>query len=170
MLELWKPLLLLKNKNNPVLFNEIGFKYDNPNKNLRPFIIFYDDSEKCYYYLKARDAIITNQNHPKYGQYKKKFKGELLIKPSLNGLLTKDSYVDCSQIFKMQIQELESLIDKDSFIFKQTTQLSDFYIKEIKDMIKFCVMQIPPYLSIIEVKINENNGTYAKSLYLCDEN
>lgn len=36
MLEIWKPLLLLKNKNNPVLFNEIGFKYDNPNKNLRP--------------------------------------------------------------------------------------------------------------------------------------
>ena len=69
----------------------------------------------------------------------------------------------------MQRQELESLIDKDSPIFKQTTQLSDFYIKEIRDMIKFCVMQIPPYLSIVEVKINENNETYAKSLYLCDE-
>ena len=70
MLELWKPLLVLKDKNNPVLFNEIGFKYNNPNKNLRPFVIFYDDNDDCYYYLKARDAIDNNPNSPKYGKYK----------------------------------------------------------------------------------------------------
>ena len=59
MLQLWKPLLMLKDKNNLVIFDEIGLKIPE-NKGFRPFVIFYDDKEDCYYYLRSRGAWTIN--------------------------------------------------------------------------------------------------------------
>lgn len=170
MLELWKPLFTLKDKNNPVIFDELGFKYSDFNKSLWPFIIFFDENENCYYYLKAQNAHF-GANHPKAGKLKPKKYGEYFIKQSLNGsksLFTKDSYVDCSQIFKCNKELLEPLIDTDSEIYKNTISLSEYYQSEILDNVKMCILNRPPYLSIVEVKINKD-GTYGESLYLCNE-
>ena len=167
MLELWKPLLVLKDKNNPVIFDDLGFKYER-DKSLRPFIIFYDDKQDCYYYLKARNAEYQDFK-TKQTKLKKQFKGEIFVSQSDFGLLSKDSYVDCSQIFKCNRELLESLIDVEDELFKITNELFDFDKSEIKDKIKECIFEIPPYLSIIEVKMDNQGNTYGESLYLCDE-
>lgn len=167
MLELWKPLLILKDKDNPVIFDELGFKIPN-NKGLRPFVIFYDDKEDCYYYLRVRDANYKNWLTGET-KTKKAFKGEIFVSQNDYGLMTKDSYVDCSQIFKCNRELLESLVDKNDILYKNTKILSNFDISEIKDMIKHCIFEVPPYLSIVEVKLDDKGNTYGESLYLCNE-
>ena len=177
MLELWKPLLVLKDKNNPVIFDELGFKYsefinetDKTNfkkiiSNNHPFIIFYDDKQDCYYYLKARGAY-------KFGtkQLRTKMKSEVLVNESAyDGLFSKDSYVDCSQIFKCNRELLESLVDIDNELYKNTHILGKYDITNILDTLKDNIFAIPPYLSIIEVKIDDKGNTYGESLYLCEE-
>ncbi len=176
MLPLWKPLLTLKNKNNPVIFTELEDKYstDAEIKKLgrtkvsdeHPFVIFYDDNEDCYYYLKARsfyyhsNKTITKNEKP----------WEVMVKRTENfGLFAMDSLVDCSQIFKCNRELLESLIDTNDDYYKNTDILNNHYINKIKEITLNCIMQVPPYLSIIEVKLNNNGETYAKSLYLCEE-
>ena len=160
MLELWKPLKTLNDRNNPVIFNELGQGYFG-DKSLRPFIIFYDDKEDCYYYIKARTLK----------QFSKIQKGEIIIKQTISseGLFTNDSLVDCSQIFKCERQLLESLIDTNDKLYKSTFILPDNDIKRILESINENIMEIPPYLSIVEVKLDNKDNTYGESLYLCDE-
>ena len=72
------------------------------NKNIpsdeHPFVIFYDDYEDCYYFLKARGATYFNYENKKI-ETKVKYDGEILVYESTNeGLFKKPSYVDCSQI------------------------------------------------------------------------
>ena len=94
MLELWKPLLILKNKNNPVVFDIAGNKFsDEPINNYirpevdnnHPFVISYDDKEDCYYYLKARGAWDYNKDKlkPKFNQF------EIEIHEEVEGLFKK---------------------------------------------------------------------------------
>ena len=160
MLELWKPLKTLNDRRNPVIFNELGQAYLG-DKSLRPFIIFYDDHEDCYYYIKARTLK----------QFSKIQKGEIIIKQTISseGLFTNDSLVDCSQIFKCERQLLESLIDTNDKLYKSTFILPDNDIKRILESINENIMEIPPYLSIVEVKMDDKNNTYGESLYLCNE-
>ena len=175
MLELWKPIQTLKEENNPVIFDQLGFKYTtkySKQKSIRPFVIFYDDKEDCYYFLKSQSAHYS-ANHPNKniaGQLKIPKKGEVLISYSEDGgLFKKDSYVDCSQIFKCNRELLESLVDKECDLYKYTNKLKEPQINKILVEMCNCIFEIPPYLSILEIKLNEQEETYAKSLYLCDE-
>ncbi|WP_404913738.1 hypothetical protein NBX26_01690 [Mesomycoplasma hyopneumoniae] len=72
----------------------------------RPVIIFHDTEENYYYYIKARDARLDD------GRLKNPFQGEILIPKSdkPNTLFTKDSYLDCSQIFYIHGNQLDELI------------------------------------------------------------
>lgn len=63
---------------------------------------------------------------------------------------------------------LESLIDKDSKFYTSTIKLPKNDIIRIKESIRDNIFEVPPYLSIIEVKLDEYE-TYGESLYLCPE-
>ena len=170
MLELWKPLKLKENANNfnPVIFDELGGIIPN-NKGLRPFVIFYDDKEDCYYYLRARDAYIRDKRTKELIR-KKNYKYEVEVHThSESKLFSKDSLIDCSQIFKCDCELLESLVDLESEYYTQTKKLDQYYIEELKNNLKAAIMEIPPYLSIIEVKVDDQGNTYGESLYLCEE-
>lgn len=160
MLQLWKPLKTLNDRHNPVIFNELGQGYFG-NKSLKPFLIFYDNNEDCYYYAKARTLK----------QFSKIQKGEIIIRQTISseGLFTNDSLVDCSQIFKCDRQLLESLIDINDKLYNSTFILPDNDIKRILESIIENIMEVPPYLSIVELKIDDKGNTYGESLYLCDE-
>jgi len=175
-LELFKPLKMLKDKSNPIIFDELGLPYPiiwQKNKGLRPFVIFYDEKNDTYWYIKSRDALRRNQENYKTEKYKNEkykitYKGEILIKESNIGLFEKESYVDCSQIFKIDANLLESLVDKENVLYKTTLVLDETLQKIILNKINKFVNEEPPYLSIIEVyKIG--NELKANSLYLCPE-
>lgn len=73
---------------------------------IHPVVVWYNGDEDMYYYVKARtkkDNIAVSNKNPK-------FNSEILIPAGAtlkNYLFKKDSYLDCSQIFK---------IDKDQFL------------------------------------------------------
>ena len=87
----------------------------------------------------------------------------------MRGYLKKRIYVDCSQIFKCDRELLESLVDLDNDLYKQTKKMRDIEIEDIKNLLFDAVMDVPPNLSIVEVKIDENGNTYGESLYLCQQ-
>lgn len=168
MIELWKPIMNLVDINKPIIFNDLGQKIedDKTDKGIIPFVIFYDDETKKYWYARSRSAVKETK---KGIIIKKQLKSEIYVKHVKNGgLFTIDSYVDCSKIYVMDKDELESLIDFESGLYKKIEKLDAYYIQKIKDEIKSCVFGKPPYLSIINVYI-EDDKTKAKSLYLCDE-
>ena len=170
MLTLWMPLKIKENNNrfNTVIFDELGGIIPN-NKGLRPFVIFYDDSQDCYYYLRARDAYIRDKRTKELIR-KKNYKYEVEVHThSESKLFSKDSLIDCSQIFKCNRELLESLVDLESEYYTQTKILDQYYIEELKNNLKDAIFEIPPYLSIIEVKVDDKGNTYGESLYLCDE-
>lgn len=167
-LQLWKPYQFLKDSSKPLIFNEIEQYYDPMSKSYRPFVIFYDDKNDCYYYLKCRTK--TNFNN--------KLEGIEVLVPKSNatepeaGLLFNDSYVDCTQIFKINGPLLESLVDMKHVGNFYSQEIADVDKKAILDTMFSNIMQVPPNLSIIEVS-NKNNFLSAESLYLspkkCEE-
>jgi len=169
-LELFKPLMMLKDKMNPVLFDEIGIPYTNKwgkEKGFRPFVIFYDNKNDVYWYIKARDALNRDLKYNK-NKYKTEEKGEILIKEADEGLFKKESYIDCSQIFQIDAELLESIVDKERILYKQTSILSKDDQDIILNKINECFNEKPPYLSIIEV-YKMGDELKANSLYLCQE-
>ncbi len=97
-------------------------------KSYRHFVIFYDDKENCYYYLKCRTKTNFNNN----------LEGIEVLVPKSNatepeaGLLFNDSYVDCTQIFKISDNLLESLVD--------IKHSSNFYWQEISNIDKKAIL------------------------------
>ncbi|MBG0730760.1 Mbov_0400 family ICE element protein [Mycoplasma sp. 'Moose RK'] len=129
--------------NRTLVFDSLGRKIKS-----RPVIIFYDSTENNYYYIKARDARTDN------GELKDKFKGEVFIPKSdkPNTLFTKDSYLDCSQIFYIRDNELEELTRKysDTEIL-DSKELEFSQVEEIFDNIDKCLTSEPPYMVISKV-------------------
>ena len=162
-LELFKPFMKLNNKFNPIIFNELGLalEFEGEPKGIRPIIIFYDKKNDNYWYIKSRDV---NKNN----KYKDKFKGEILIEKSDRGLFIKDSYIDCSQIFKIDTDLLESLVNKNHEIHDETSILEKNQQELILNEINNCLNEKPPYLSIVEV-YKEKDKIKGSSLYLCPE-
>ena len=163
-LELFKPFMELNNKSNPIIFNELGFdlEFKGKTKGIRPIIIFYDKKNDNYWYIKSRDALNKKNTN------KKKFKGEILIEKSNIGLFKKDSYIDCSQIFKIDAYLLESLVNKNHKMHNQTSVLEKNQQELILNKINNYLNQEPPYLSIVEV-YKEKDKIKGSSLYLCPE-
>ncbi len=163
-LELFKPFMKLNNKSNPIIFDELGFRLErnrNP-KGVRPFIIFYDKKNDNYWYVKSRG--VANKN----GSDNKQKKGEILIGKNNIGLFEKNSYIDCSQIFKIDAYLLESLVDKNHETHNKTCILEKNEQELILNEINNCLNQEPPYLSIVEV-YKEKDEIKGSSLYLCSE-
>jgi hypothetical protein len=162
--------MMLKDKLNPVLFNEIGIKYATKwgqEKGFRPFIIFYDNKNDTYWYIKARGALNKNTKYNK-SEYKKIEKAEILIKEADEGLFKKESYIDCSQIFQIDADLLESLVDKESKLYSETSILNKDQQNLILNKINDCVNEEPPYLSILEV-YKMGDELKGVSIYLCPE-
>ena len=162
-LELFKPFMKLNNKFNPIIFNELGLvlEFKGKPKGIRPIIIFYDKKNDDYWYIKSRGAIKNNN-------YKDKEQSEILIKKSDRGLFEKDSYIDCSQIFKIDADLLESLVNKNDELHDETSILDKNQQELILNEINNCLNQEPPYLSIVKV-YKEKDKIKGSSLYLCPE-
>ncbi|WP_341513409.1 Mbov_0400 family ICE element protein [Mesomycoplasma ovipneumoniae] len=114
----------------------------------RPVIIFHDTQNNYYYYIKARDA------HGDDGELKERFKGEILIKKSnkSNTLFTKDSYLDCSQIFYMQDSELEELAkNHPKAKILNSKELEFDQVEEMFNKIHECLTSKPPFIVISKV-------------------
>ena len=47
--------------------------------------------------------------------------------------------------------------------------MRDIDIEDIKNLLFEAIFEIPPYLSIIEVKMDDKGNTYGESLYLCEQ-
>lgn len=169
-IQLFRPLKMLTGK--PIIFNEFCHYLDPEHKSYRPFIIFYDDKQDCYYYLKARDARKSDGSLKTiYNMDSPYFRGEVFIKGTNEkySLLEKDSLIDCSQIFKIDRDYLEMIVDTNHITYKKTNQLKDQDINKILEGVATCMLQVPPYLSIIEVSPAEKCFPVADSLYLCPE-
>lgn len=170
MIKLWTPLEVLREEKKSIIFDEACNRYNPEIKSFRPFVIFYNEKENSYYYLRARRAYGKDKNTKK-PYLKRKNSEEVTIKPIKGSkILYKDSYVDCSQIFKMDKESLESILDPICFEKQNQQTIANEDIQKIKNKLKECIMQVPPNLSIIEVSLDkQTNQTKAKSLYLCND-
>ncbi|WP_341490796.1 Mbov_0400 family ICE element protein [Mesomycoplasma ovipneumoniae] len=98
----WANLIPFKLKRT-LVFDSLGQRI-----NSTPVIIFHDSEDNYYYYIKARDARLTDW------RLKKRIDGEVLISKSNkpNALFTNDFYLDCSQIFYIHGSQLDELTKK----------------------------------------------------------
>ena len=173
-LELFKSLILSKNELlNPALFFETGIPYRESsshcsdrfnasitNKQDRIFIIFYDEKNHTYWYIKSR-------NNYSDGEFKELEKGEILIEESID-LSEKALYIDSSTIFRIDADLLESLVDKNLDENNENYVLNKDQQKLILNKMNTFFSQEVPYLSIVEV-YKMGDRLKAISLYLCQE-
>ena len=54
-------------------------------------------------------------------------------------------------------------------MYLSTHKIGNYDKTNILDTLKECIFEVPPYLSIIEIKTDDKGNTYGESLYLCDE-
>ncbi|WP_025755709.1 Mbov_0400 family ICE element protein [Mycoplasmopsis cricetuli] len=135
--------------------------YTNPNKSVvfdrnlnqlkhRLIIIFHDDFSGEYFYIKARSTYED-------GIKKKPYQGEIFVPAANKGLLTKDSYVDTTQIFSIKEEELEQLVGQNK-MFLTTNHFTREQITEISiSLINNLLRSEEPLVSWIEVKLDDNN-------------
>ncbi|WNM16708.1 Mbov_0400 family ICE element protein [Mesomycoplasma ovipneumoniae] len=122
----------------------------------RPVIIFHDTENNYYYYIKARDARSNDR------KLKKSFDGEILIPKSgkSNTLFTKDSYLDCSQIFYMRDSELEELVkNHPEAEILDSKELEYDQVEEMFKKIHECLTSEPPYIVISKVSYDSKTKT-----------
>ncbi|WP_025755711.1 Mbov_0400 family ICE element protein [Mycoplasmopsis cricetuli] len=147
--------------------------YTNPDKSVvfqrnldqlqhKPIIIFHDDFNDKYYYIKARSAYDGN------GFKKKPYQGEIFVPTANKGLLTKDSYVYTTQIFSIKRIDLEKIVNKDSHTFLTTRNFSKNQIREISQSLMNNLRKDMPFVSWIEVKLDDNNKPISTLKY-CHE-
>ncbi|MGZ9428420.1 Mbov_0400 family ICE element protein [Mycoplasma sp. 1012] len=122
-----------------------------------PVIIFYNEWEEIYYYLKCRSSI-------KHKNFRHELNGEYLIKKANNGLLNHDSFIDTAQIYKIFEKDLFKVFDKNNLLYLDTKFLDLDDIKNIYFMLWDNLKQNPPYVSLSEISI-KNDQITAKTLY-----
>ncbi|WP_404913742.1 hypothetical protein NBX26_01750 [Mesomycoplasma hyopneumoniae] len=122
----------------------------------RPVIIFHDTEQNYYYYIKARDARLDD------GRLKNPFQGEILIPKSdkPNTLFTKDSYLDCSQIFYIRDSELEELVkNHPETEILDSKELEFDQVEKMFNNIYECLTSKPPYIVISKVSYDSKTKT-----------
>ncbi|MBG0730680.1 Mbov_0400 family ICE element protein [Mycoplasma sp. 'Moose RK'] len=131
-----------------VVFNSLGEPIDS-----HPVIIFYDRDTKLYYYLKSRSVYDDK------GKKRIPFPGEVEIPKSgtSNVYFTQDSYVDCSQIFYMNKDEMEQYIESNKdkekpWILKE---LDYQYVIEIFNQLIKQTKGGNPYIVLSKVSYSE---------------
>ena len=169
-LELFKPLIISKNKLlNPSLFDAVGISYRHYsgwylhllNLEFRIFIIFYDEQNNTYWYIKSK--------YIEKDEIKKKEKGEILIEEfNIDLSIKKLSYINCSEILRIDADLLESLVDKYSDLDNRTPILNKEKKQLILDKINDSFKEDPSYLSIIEV-YKMGDKLKGRGLYICPE-
>ncbi|VEU59598.1 Mbov_0400 family ICE element protein [Mesomycoplasma neurolyticum] len=146
---------------------EITFdRFEGPIKH-RPIVIFRDEYAEItedgkiiekYYYIKTRSA------HDRHGNRKKANKGEIFLEKAEIGLLTKDSYVDTTQIYSIKEEELSNIVDKKNVIFADTYDLTKYQIDKIYRSVLKNLTQEPPYVSLMDVKLNNKTNAFVGEL------
>lgn len=130
-----------------------------------PVVVFYDSNTDLYYYVKARSKYKKN------GKIKKKLKGEIEI-PKANKpktLFRKDSYLNCSQIFYIDKDDLDKFLKKNRTKIWNTQELDYSYAKKIFDTIGSFLNQKPPFIVLTQVDYDEKiEKTIPKILYASD--
>ncbi|MHA0297324.1 Mbov_0400 family ICE element protein [Mesomycoplasma ovipneumoniae] len=126
-----------------LVFDSLGQRIDS-----RPVIIFHDNEDNYYYYIKARDARLTDW------RLKKRMDGEVLISKSnkSNTLFTKDFYLDYSQIFYIHGSQLEELTKKyPETEILDSKELDLYQVEKIFNKIHDCVTSESPFIVISKV-------------------
>ncbi len=130
-----------------------------------PVVIFYDSNTDLYYYVKARSK------HKKNGEIRKKLKSEIEIlksnKPKT--LFRKDSYLDCSQIFYIDKEDLEEFLKKNQTKIWDTQELDYYYANKIFNTINSFLNEKPPFIVLTHVNYDVNmQKAIPKVLYASD--
>ncbi|VEU59345.1 Mbov_0400 family ICE element protein [Mesomycoplasma neurolyticum] len=146
---------------------EITFdRFEGPIKH-RPIVIFRDEYAEItedgkiiekYYYIKARSA------HDENGNIKIAKKGEIFLEKATIGLLTNDSYVDTTQIYSIKKEELNNIVDRKNVIFASTNDLTKYQIDKIYRSVLKNLTQEPPYVSFMDVKLNNKTNAFVGEL------
>lgn len=165
MIEKFLPVFPTKDDDKILIFDEIGIPYKKSYGWVRPLVIFDYYRVNEYEYIKTRTHDINNpnKNTPK--------PGEILLNPNKNkkneeGLLRYSSYADCGQIFITKQEIFDPLINFEKNINKYAKPVSK---KKILNEMLNHIMTNPPFLSIVEIKVDERGKYYGVSRYLCDE-
>ncbi|WP_434336647.1 Mbov_0400 family ICE element protein [Mesomycoplasma conjunctivae] len=137
------------------------------NINSHPVIIIHDMDGYELFYVKSRTAIKKN------GQLKKPTEGEILIRKTNNpdALFQNDSYLDCSQLFRIHQLDYDALIRNNKNLkFTNTTQLSYEDVLRIFEKIDELIEKIPPYIALSDVSYDRNtNKIQSDLLYASDK-
>ncbi|WP_434336648.1 Mbov_0400 family ICE element protein [Mesomycoplasma conjunctivae] len=148
----FKPFMPIKS----ITFDTLGQDIDS-----HPVIIIHNMDGLELFYIKSRTAIDEN------GQLKKPTEGEILIKKSKNrnALFKNDSYLDCSQLFRIQELDYDDLIHNNKKLqFTKTTQLSYEDVLRIFDKIDELIKKIPPYIALSDVSYDRNTNKIQSDL------
>ncbi|MGZ9755512.1 Mbov_0400 family ICE element protein [Mycoplasma sp. 246B] len=126
----------------PITFDRFEEDYG-----IHPVIFFYSDLTGSFYYLKSRSAYNKKQIQRKPYEY------EVLIKKLGNGLLYNDSYIDTTQIYKLNIakEDLYKVFEKDSVLFLDTEYFNIDDIDEIYSQLYRNLKNNPPFVSISQI-------------------
>lgn len=131
-----------------------------------PVIVIHDMDGLELFYIKSRTAREKN------GKLKKAKEGEILIKKSNNpnALFKNDSYLDCSQLFRIQELDYDNLIyNNKNLQFTDTTQLSYEDVLRIFEKIEKLTAKVPPHIALSDVKYDKNtNAIKSDLLYASD--
>lgn len=148
-LDKMKPMrtIYADNNQNSVVYDRLENKLE-----ARPLIVFHDDevSDKyfCLKFRAAKDSL---------GQFKKKYPGEIFVGKSdaTYSLLTKDSYVDTTQIYRIDSAILDNL--KDQKVYLHTKFLDKDTIKQVYENLLENILEEPPLISICDVNGDQNS-------------
>ncbi|MGZ9762747.1 Mbov_0400 family ICE element protein [Mycoplasma sp. 5912] len=127
-----------------ITYNRLGI-----NIGKHPVIFFKNYQDNEYYYVSARSASdFDNKKRFKYN-----YEVEITNSKMLNN---KVSYIDTTQIFHINKQDLYKVFDKDSVIFLNTNYFDINDIKSIYNKIYQNLTKNPPYVSLSYININKN--------------
>lgn len=152
-----------------IIHSEYGSAYWSDEGLYFPLILFYNEPDNCYYYLKIRTA-----------RYKKHLfssqPSEILVKNNPDGFLGKgkyfynsELYANCSQLYKINADYLISLLNWECEASKVIIQLEQETMHQIIERLWKCLEQDPPYFSWDKIVRNSNGKPVSRSLYLCDQ-
>ena len=118
-----------------------------------PIILFVDELQNIWY-LKCRSAINKRNN-----LIKKQLIGEILIHKNKknNQLFFNNTYVDTTHLYKIKEEDFDYIINKYNNKFIVAENLDNDNIHKIYQNVISNFNRKPPYINIIDVKVNQNN-------------
>lgn len=146
-----------------MVFNSLEEGYDS-----HPIILFKEPNDIFYYYLKSRSAFKKDESRDILPQ-------EVYVPRSKNknAYFSQDSLVDCSQIFKIEEDDLNDFLTENPDVEKSDAQELDYqYVVAIFNKMSECLQQKPPFAVISQIRYNreakklESQVVYANEWHL----